>query len=166
MRRSLLVLVAVVAAFFVGWTARPLAAPPGPPRVTGIGGVFFKCQDPAKLKAWYAEHFGMHMDQYGALFEFRSTDDPTLRGFLQWSAFGPRSTYFKPGNKDFMVNYRVTGIGTLLQKLRASGATIMDSATYDYGTFAHVLDPDSTLIELWEPVDTALHVLDGRTTTH
>ena len=35
-------------------------------RVTGIGGVFFKCQDPAMMRAWYSKHLGFEIDaQYG-----------------------------------------------------------------------------------------------------
>jgi hypothetical protein len=28
-------------------------------RVTGIGGIFFKAQDPGALRAWYREHLGI-----------------------------------------------------------------------------------------------------------
>jgi len=28
-------------------------------KVTGIGGIFFKCKDPNKMKAWYKTHLGL-----------------------------------------------------------------------------------------------------------
>ena len=34
-------------------------------RVTGIGGIFFKSQDPKKLKGWYQEHLGITPDAEG-----------------------------------------------------------------------------------------------------
>lgn len=31
-------------------------------KVTGIGGIFFKCDDPAKTKAWYHKNLGLVID--------------------------------------------------------------------------------------------------------
>jgi predicted enzyme related to lactoylglutathione lyase len=166
MRKHVFLIVAIASAFTLGWTLRPVPERNKTPRITGIGGVFFQCNEPAKLKEWYAKHFGLKIDQYGAVFEFRNTDAPEEINYLSWSPFGKKSTYFKPGNKNFMVNYRVEGLWQLLKELRASGTTIMDSSSYDYGDFAHVLDPDSTLIELWEPRDSVFTRLYSRSTTH
>ena len=43
-------------------------------RVTGIGGIFFKCQDPKKVREWYQTHLGLNTNQYGAVFEWRQAD--------------------------------------------------------------------------------------------
>ncbi|MGB3465064.1 MAG: VOC family protein, partial [Cyclobacteriaceae bacterium] len=75
-------------------------------KVTGIGGIFFKCQDPEKMKDWYDQHLGMKTDQYGTLFEFRHADAPDKTGHLQWSPFSQDTTYFQPSEKQFMINYR------------------------------------------------------------
>jgi len=56
-------------------------------RVTGIGGIFFKCKDPDKMKDWYGKHLGFKTDEYGTMFEFRDTDNPGRKGYLQWSPF-------------------------------------------------------------------------------
>ncbi len=29
-------------------------------KVTGIGGIFFKCKDPNKMKEWYKIHLGLN----------------------------------------------------------------------------------------------------------
>ncbi len=38
-------------------------------KVTGIGGIFFKCKDPDKIKEWYKIHLGLDTDQYGTSFD-------------------------------------------------------------------------------------------------
>ena len=40
-------------------------------KVTGIGGIFFKCKDPDKIKEWYKTHLGFDTDQFGARFEWQ-----------------------------------------------------------------------------------------------
>ena len=37
-------------------------------KVTGIGGIFFKCKDPKKVREWYQMHLGLNTNQYGAVF--------------------------------------------------------------------------------------------------
>lgn len=123
-------------------------------KVTGIGGIFFKCQDPAKMNEWYKTHLGMETSQYGTSFEWRHADDPSKTGTTQWSAFAGDTKYFDPSPKDFMINYRVENLEALVAELQEQGATILDTIeTYDYGKFVHILDPEGNKIELWEPVD-------------
>jgi predicted enzyme related to lactoylglutathione lyase len=123
-------------------------------KVTGIGGIFFKANDPEKIKEWYSKNLGMATNEYGALFEFRLSDAPEKKGHLQWSAFDKNTEYFKPSEKEFMINYRVENLEALVDELKKNGVTIVDSIeTYDYGKFIHILDPENNKIELWEPVD-------------
>lgn len=123
-------------------------------KVTGIGGIFFKCEDPEKMKDWYSENLGMKTDQYGTLFEFRQADAPEKKGYLQWSPFSADTEYFQPSEKPFMVNYRVENIEELVEELKSAGVEIVDEiAVYDYGKFVHVMDPEGNKLELWEPVD-------------
>jgi hypothetical protein len=49
-------------------------------KVTGIGGIFFKCKNPNKLKEWYKTHLGLETDKYGVNFEWRQAADPTKKG--------------------------------------------------------------------------------------
>jgi predicted enzyme related to lactoylglutathione lyase len=134
-------------------------------KVTGIGGIFFKCKDPDKVKDWYKTHLGFNTDQYGTNFEWREGADPAKYGFTQWSPFSDATKYFEPSDKDFMINYRVENLELLVSELKKGGVTIVDSIeSYDYGKFIHILDPEGNKIELWEPIDTEYNkIVDGRT---
>jgi len=135
-------------------------------KVTGIGGIFFKCQDPDKMKEWYNQQLGLVTDQYGSLFEFRHADDPDQKGYLQWSPFSQDTKYFEPSKKGFMINYRVENLEGLVKELKKNGVTVVDEIEkLEYGKFVHILDPENNKIELWEPVDnvfTESH--EGKTT--
>lgn len=135
-------------------------------KVTGIGGIFFKCDDPDKMKEWYASQLGMITDQYGSLFEFRKSDAPDEKAYLQWSPFSSNTKYFEPSEKQFMINYRVVNIEALVEELRKKGVTILDTIeTYDYGKFVHIMDPEGNKIELWEPIDSVFtDSHEGKTT--
>jgi predicted enzyme related to lactoylglutathione lyase len=123
-------------------------------RVTGIGGILFKCQNPDKMKAWYNTHLGLDTGPYGATFEWRHADDPNQKGSTQWCPFKENTQYFEPSAKDFMVNYRVENLEYLVEQLKNEGVTILDEIeTYEYGKFVHILDMEGNKIELWEPVD-------------
>ncbi|MDD1475287.1 hypothetical protein MEO41_29080, partial [Dolichospermum sp. ST_sed4] len=72
-------------------------------RVTGIGGIFFKCKDPQKVREWYQKHLGLNTNQYGAVFEWYQGADSTKKGFSQWSPFKETTKYFEPSTKEFMI---------------------------------------------------------------
>jgi len=123
-------------------------------KVTGIGGVFFKCDDPVKMREWYAQKLGMITTEYGAPFEWRQAENPEKSGYTSWSTFSKESTYFEPSKKEFMINYRVADLAALLEELKAEGVPIVgEIQSFDYGKFAHILDPEGNKIELWEPKD-------------
>ncbi|MEB2785058.1 VOC family protein [Algoriphagus persicinus] len=134
-------------------------------RVTGIGGVFFKVKDPNQTKDWYQKHLGLNTDQYGTAFEWRSSENPEKMGFTQWSPMKDDTQYFKPSEKDFMINYRVENLVELVQELKAEGVTILDEIEdTSYGKFVHISDPDGHSIELWEPIDKVYdELVEGRT---
>ena len=135
------------------------------PRVTGVGGIFFKSENPYKLKEWYKNNLGLGTDSWGTNFEWYQGGDSTKKGFTQWSPFNEKTKYFKPSTKDFMINYRVVNIEKLLERLRNNRVTILDSIeTVEYGKFVHILDNEGNKIELWEPNDKEYEKLvDGRT---
>lgn len=124
------------------------------PKVTGIGGIFFYAEDPTKTKAWYTHHLGLEINEWGSAgFESRNVDKPDEINSLQWATFKKGDTYFSPSKKEFMINYRVQNIEGLVNKLKENGVTLVDSiASYDYGKFIHIMDPEGNKIELWEPV--------------
>ena len=159
MRKIIVLTFTVLVIFFSGFLTRQLlpskhAESITIKKVTGIGGVFFKCKDPEKVKEWYSKHLGLKMDQYGTSFEWRQGDDPRKYGFTQWSAFSDSTKYFDPSVKDFMINYRVHDMESLVIELKRDGVMIVDSIeSFNYGKFVHILDNEGNKIELWEPID-------------
>ena len=134
------------------------------PKVTGIGGIFFFSDNPAETHAWYNKNLGLEVDDYGAVFEFRNANNPSDINYLRWGIFKTGNSYFSPSEKDFMINYRVQNIEGLVRRLKENGATVLDTiATYDYGKFVHVLDLDGNKLELWEPIDSVLTAIGGKT---
>lgn len=135
------------------------------PKVTGIGGIFFRTKNPKATSEWYGKNLGLAIDPYGSAFEFRNANRPDEINYLRWSPMDENSEYFNPSEKEYMINYRVQNIEALVRKLKANGITVLDSITeYEYGKFVHIMDLDSTKIELWEPVDSYLTQLGGKTT--
>jgi predicted enzyme related to lactoylglutathione lyase len=121
-------------------------------KVTGIGGVFFKCKDPKTVNEWYKTHLGFETTPYGTSFEWRDLEDPSIKGLTQWNPFPESTAYFEPSAKEFMINYRVADLEALVEGLKKENVTILDDiASYDYGKFVHILDPEGNKIELWEP---------------
>jgi len=135
------------------------------PKVTGIGGIFFRTKDPDKTKKWYGDNLGLAISEYGSSFEFRNANRPDEINYLQWSPFEEKTDYFDPSTKEFMINYRVQNIEGLVSRLREKGVTIVDEIeSYDYGKFVHILDPEGNKIELWEPIDSVFTEMGGETT--
>jgi predicted enzyme related to lactoylglutathione lyase len=123
-------------------------------KVTGIGGIFFKCKDPKKMTEWYQNHLGLNTNPYGATFEWYEGTDSTKKGQTQWTPFPETTKYFEPSTKDFMINYRVENMEALVEELKKSGVTIVDTIeTVDYGKFVHILDAEGNKVQLWEPID-------------
>jgi len=122
-------------------------------RVTGIGGIFFKAQDPKSLKEWYKAHLGVDAGDYGATFDWRDKDDPNKSGQTVWSLFPHDTKYFDPSSAPFMINYRVEDLVGLQAVLRSEGVEVSDVQDDGYGRFAWASDPEGNRIELWEPAE-------------
>lgn len=122
------------------------------PKVLGIGGVFFFCNDPKETREWYKKNLGMDVTEWGAKFKSRDMEIPEKINALAWSPFKSGSAYFEPSKKEFMINYRVQNIEGLVKQLKENGVTVLDEiAASDFGKFVHVMDADGNKIELWEP---------------
>jgi predicted enzyme related to lactoylglutathione lyase len=123
-------------------------------RVTGIGGVFLKSDDPNATKEWYQKHLGIKSGQWGGTFEWRHAEDESKKGFTAWSIFKGDTTYTNPSTKDAMINYRVENLEELLKVLKEEGVEIVgEMESFEYGKFGWIMDPNGYKIELWEPVD-------------
>ena len=122
-------------------------------KVTGIGGVFLKCEDPKKMNEWYKNTLGMTPNDYGVAFEFIKPNNE--KGFLQLGTFAKDSDYFGKDSQKSMMNLRVDNMEEMITQLKASGVKILgDLQEYEYGKFLHIEDIDGNKIELWEPIDT------------
>jgi predicted enzyme related to lactoylglutathione lyase len=123
-------------------------------RVTGIGGIFFKCKNPKKMTEWYQQHLGLNTNPYGATFDWYEGTDSTKKGQTQWTPFAETTKYFEPSTSNFMINYRVANIVELVEQLKIEGVTIVDKIeVYDYGKFVHILDGEGNKVQLWEPIN-------------
>lgn len=122
-------------------------------RVTGIGGIFFRSADPKALAAWYAQHLGVPVESWGgAAFQWVTPQNPAGVGTTVWSPFASDTTYFGPGGRTFMVNFRVADLHALLAVLRDEGCEVDEKVEEsEYGKFGWVVDPDGNRVELWEP---------------
>ena len=121
-------------------------------RVTGLGGVFFKANDPEALHAWYESRLGLKREGGGPVFLRWRERDSDAPGTTVWSIFPRDTKYFDPGTSSFMLNYRVDDLDAMLTRLRAEGVTVDDRREdSEYGRFAWVMDPEGNRIELWEP---------------
>jgi predicted enzyme related to lactoylglutathione lyase len=113
--------------------------------VTGIGGVFFRANDPAALQDWYKTHLGVAVDGY----------DPWIQqaGPTMFMPFSADTDYF-PAAKQWMMNFRVTELDALLTTLRGAGIEVITNPDWDTpetGKFGRIQDPEGNPIELWEP---------------
>ena len=88
--------------------------------VLGIGGIFLRAHDPAALAGWYRDNLGIVATKAG---------EPDPSGQWSWqagggetvfSAFPADSDYFA-ADRQFMINFRVAGLDSLVTRLAANG---------------------------------------------
>lgn len=130
-------------------------------RVTGLGGIFFKCTNPKKTADWYQRHLGIRtVDGGGGIFEWKGKGTKRMAHTV-WGPFPANTKYFRPSKKQFMLNYRVDNLKRLLKQLKKEGVKVVgDIEEYDYGKFGWIVDPDGNKIELWEPNDKVFRKLN------
>jgi predicted enzyme related to lactoylglutathione lyase len=123
-------------------------------RVTGIGGIFLRARDPKGLAAWYGQHLGVQITDWGGANFLWSDEVPPTTGSTAWSLFPADTKHFGPGPQTAMVNYRVDDLDALLAQLAAAGVTIDPHREEDvsFGRFAWITDPEGNRVELWQPL--------------
>lgn len=122
-------------------------------RVLGVGGVFFRSADPARLGAWYAEHLDLQIENWGQTHgtSFSPADMPAS-GFTVWSAFSADTEYFGTSGQGHMINLVVDDLDAALNNVRSGGAEVLEEREeHDFGRFGWFVDPDGNRVELWEP---------------
>lgn len=121
--------------------------------VRGVGGVFFRSNDPARLGEWYATHLGFDVESWG---DTRGTsfspEDLPENAFTVWSAFAANTPYFGESGQTFMINLVVDDLDAALDNVRKGGAVVAEEREeHDFGRFGWFVDPDGHRVELWEP---------------
>jgi predicted enzyme related to lactoylglutathione lyase len=119
--------------------------------VTGIGGIFIKAKDPAKLRAWYKKHLGIDVQAWGGTaFRWEDGSGHPIAGKTAWVVGDGKD--FAPSTASFMVNYRVSDLHGLLAALRAEGCDVLEKTEEsEFGKFGWVMDPEGNKVELWQP---------------
>jgi glyoxylase I family protein len=150
MTRLLIACAGLMASIGVASAQTPAAQPAAAPmeRVEGIGGFFFKAQDPKKLTQWYTDHLGVGRtpEDYGQE-PWQQTAGPTA-----FAVFPATTKYFGRAEQAFMLNFRVRDLDAMVAQLRRAGITVeVDPEKYPNGVFARLSDPEGNPIQLWEP---------------
>ena len=122
--------------------------------VLGMGGLFFRSDDPEALAAWYKEHLGV-----GGGCDSTGEAEPNewvwqvQGGPMVFQPFKRETDYFA-ADKAFMINLRVSDLDGLRSRLQAAGIDVITKPEWDepsIGRFARIHDPEGNAIELWEP---------------
>jgi glyoxylase I family protein len=157
-RREIIQLLSFAVGSSIAGFDAPLAdaAKTGPPadsgttmeKVLGVGGLFFRAQDPVALGRWYKEHLGVALTPSSYEEQaWRTEAGPTV-----FSPFTETSPYFGNPKQMWMVNFRVRDLDKMATQLRAAGITVdLDPKVYPNGRFARIHDPEGNPIELWQP---------------
>lgn len=116
-------------------------------KVVGIGGLFFRSENPEQLAKWYQTHLGISLVPTSYEQQpWQQEAGPTV-----FAPFKKDTEYFGRREQGWMVNFRVADLDTMVAQLRAAGIEIEDPKNYPNGNFARLHDPEGNPIELWEP---------------
>ncbi len=126
-------------------------------RALGVGGIFVRSNDPARLGAWYAQYLGLQIEAWGTTqgTSFAPADMPA-NSFTVWSAFAEDTEYFGQSGQGYMINLIVDDLNAALDNVKGGGAEVLDEREeHDFGKFGWFVDPDGNRVELWEPPEKA-----------
>ena len=116
-------------------------------KALGVGGFFFRAKDPETLRAWYEKHLGINP----APTDMEMVPWMTEPGVTVLSPFAADTDYFR-ADKNFMINFRVDDVESMIAQLIDAGIEIKSDQKMDgIGRFVHIEDPEGTPIELWQP---------------
>lgn len=117
-------------------------------KVSGIGGFFFRAEDPDALAVWYRDTLGID-------------PVPQSEGGVSWrQEAGETAFTAMPGAIDqfgdpsatWAINFRVPDLDGMVEQLRAAGTEVtVDPGEYSIGRFASLVDPEGNPIQLWQP---------------
>lgn len=115
-------------------------------KVKGIGGFFFRSEDPDALALWYRDNLGIDLTPQ------KTGGAPWVQetGFTVFDPF-PSDNEMIPAGKSWMINFRVDDLAAMIEQLRSNGNEVPDLTEYPHGKFVEFTDPEGNGIQLWEP---------------
>jgi glyoxylase I family protein len=117
-------------------------------RVSGIGGLFFRAQNPEAIGRWYKERLGIDFPPSS----YDETPWHQEAGPTAFAAFAETTAYFGDAKQTWMINFRVRDLEAMTAQLRSEGIDVeVDPEQYPNGRFARLSDPEGNPIQLWEP---------------
>ena len=124
-------------------------------RVLGVGGIFFRSPDPARIANWYRDTLGLSVEAWGSTHGTSfSPEEMPANSFTVWSTFAADTEYFGPSGQSFMINLVVDDLDAALDKVSAAGGQVIpEKEEHDFGRFGWIVDPDGNRVELWQPPD-------------
>lgn len=116
-------------------------------KVLGIGGLFFRAENPQALAKWYEQHLGISLTPTSYQEEpWQQEAGPTV-----FAPFKQDTTYFGDSDQGWMVNFRVADLNAMVAQLQGAGIKVGEIETYPNGDFARLEDPEGNPIQLWQP---------------
>jgi len=120
-------------------------------RIKGIGGVFFKSNEPEKLREWYRENLGIESESYGYCFQWIEKNTGKEL-YTTWTPFSNSTKYFSPSDKEYMINFIVDDLFEILDEFKKKGVKVLPEIEQsEFGKFGWIIDSEGRKIELWEP---------------
>ena len=117
-------------------------------KVTGIGGIFFRAENPGNLSEWYEKNLGITPVPKS----YEEDSWSQVSGPTVFAPFNKDSDYFGRDSQQWMLNFRVANLPAMVAQLQTAGIEIVvDEESYPNGTFARLYDPEGNPIELWQP---------------
>lgn len=121
-------------------------------RVLGVGGIFYKATDQVALIEWYRDLLGLDMQDWGGAVVTSEAMAAHPGAGTVFSPFAAGTDYMEPSTKAFMINLAVDDLDGVLARCAEHGVTPLKTFPDDFnGRFAHIMDPEGTKIELWQP---------------
>lgn len=116
-------------------------------KVLGIGGLFFRANDPAALSSWYQQHLGVDP----VPLDYAQQPWRQEQGATVFAPFPRDSDFFGRPAQQWMINFRVGDLDRMVAQLRAAGVAVeIDPQAYPNGRFARLEDPEGNPIQLWQ----------------
>ncbi|MBO9413861.1 MULTISPECIES: VOC family protein [unclassified Ruegeria] len=113
--------------------------------VNGIGGVFFRAENPKALAAWYEKHLGVN--------QLNPLPWKQREGYTVFAPFAQETEYFGRLEQQWMINFRVDDLAAMTAQLEGAGIAVETNPEWnsEVGLFARIHDPEGNPVELWQP---------------